>query len=169
MLPVPVYYNELEQYYRNFANLLFGTIDAESKIAAAMSAVTATDPSQSAVLALLMPHTDTVATPDTVMGQLLACAGYKNVAEGCVNFIMSKEAIFDAAPQIVFCGKGIKEALALDPVLSKIPAVVNNQVYEIDTDALRLPGNRFAQIISDMQNAVLASNTDTQSTSSMGE
>lgn len=166
--PVPVYYNELEQYYSDFANLLFGTIDAESKITAAMTAVTVTT-AESSTPALLIVQTDTVATPDTVMGQLLSCAGYKNAAEGCVDFIMSKEAIFDAAPQIIFCGKGVKDALAADPVLSKIPAVVNNKVFEIDTDALRLPGNRFAQVISDMESAASASNTDAQSTSSIGE
>lgn len=169
ILPVPVYYNELKQYYSNFANLLFGTINAESKIAAAMTAVTATA-TEAAPSALLIPYTDTVATPDTVMGQLLSCAGYKNAAEGCVDFIMSKEAIFDAAPQIIFCGKGIKDTLASDPVLSKIPAVLNNKVYEIDTDALRLPGNRFAQVIEDMKAATAANPAASQSdTSSTGE
>lgn len=167
ILSVPVYMNELEAYYSAFASLLFGTVEAEGKVSNALRELDVLTLEEAAYTALLIPHKDTVATPDTIMGRLLSCAGYKNAAEGLNNFAMVDWTATQA--QVIFCGVGMKQQLIADPIISKTPAVLNGMVYEIDTDALRLPGNRFAQVIEDMKSAVIATSLVGDQTSSMGE
>ncbi len=168
VLPVPVYSNELDPYYNAFANLLFGTQDAPQKVEAAMQVFNDTTNEQS-MTALLLVSNDKVATPDTVMGQLLVSAGFKNAAQGLSNFAMVDWTTVAAQPDLIFCPKGEKEKIMADAVLSKLPCVINDNVYEIDTDSLRLPGNRFVQVVEEMKTAVIAKSFSESQTSSIGE
>lgn len=168
VVPAPVYFNEVKPYYEAFANLLFGTVDAPEKMEAAMQVFDAPQIEQ-AQTALLIPYANTVATPDTVMGKLLESAGFKNAAEGLNNFAMVDWATVAVKPEYIFCGKGMRESLMADPLLATIPAVVNDKVFEIDTDSLRLPGNRFVQVVEEMKSAQIAKSFSEAQTSSIGE
>lgn len=168
VVPAPVYFNDVKPYYEVFANLLFGTVDAPEKIEAAMQVFDAPQIEQ-AQTALLIPYANTVATPDTVMGKLLESAGFKNAAEGLNNFAMVDWATVAVKPEYIFCGKGMRESLMADPLLATIPAVAGGKVFEIDTDSLRLPGNRFVQIVEEMKTAQIAKSFSEAQTSSIGE
>lgn len=96
-----------------------------------------------------------VATPDTLAGQLLEQAGAQNAAVGCTGYRMDMAALADAAPDILFCPKGMANTIKTNSLLKETPAVKNNRVFEADTTALEQQGIELLQAVEQMNQAIL--------------
>ena len=81
------------------------------------------------------------AGPDTAIGALIDCAGGTNVAAeiGLTGIApISAERAFLADPDRVLIGvwPGVRESLAADPLLSRLPAVAAGRVEQMPTELL---------------------------------
>jgi len=89
----------------------------------------------------------------TFFDQLVKLAGGENVAFDLKGWkIISKETVLARDPQIILCsqmgtGDVLLKKIVEDPELSKIWAVKNGKVYEIDQNILERPGPRIVEAL----------------------
>lgn len=96
----------------------------------------------------------------TFFDQLVKLAGGENVAFDLKGWkIISKETVLARDPQIILCsqmgtGDVLLKKIVEDPELSKIWAVKNGKVYEIDQNILERPGPRIVEALEKIDHCI---------------
>lgn len=75
---------------------------------------------------------DYTAGGDTYIGQLLAAAGGENIAQDVEGWVISREVLIEADPQIIIIGDGMAADFCATPGYEELSAVKNNRVFEFD-------------------------------------
>lgn len=95
-----------------------------------------------------------IATGDTLIGQLLEMTGGINIAEEGSDYEFDHSLIELANPKVVFCPKGLASKIKADERYKSLPAVMNNNVIEIDPVILERQTSRMADAVRFMAEAL---------------
>ena len=90
------------------------------------------------------------ATGDTMGGTLLESAGITNVAQSSKNGQYDLESLQRANPALIFCGTGVKTALAKADGYKDLNAVKNNKVYEMNPLLMQTQGEGMISAVTYM-------------------
>ncbi len=93
---------------------------------------------------------DYTAGGDTFIHQLITLAGGDNIAKDVSGWVITNEAIFEADPQIILVGTGMKELFMADPLYAGLTAVAQGSVYEINDDIIGRQGPRIADAVEEL-------------------
>lgn len=96
----------------------------------------------------------TVATGDMLAGTLLQAAGLVNVADDNKDGKLAAADLLRADPKYVFCPTGLKAQLASSPEYSKLTAVKENRVFEMDPAGMQRQGREMIDAVSFMAGTV---------------
>lgn len=90
---------------------------------------------------------DSTATGDTFIGQMIELAGGDNIAKDATRWSISKEKIVEGDPDMIIipAGKGLKETLMTTDFYKDLRAVQEGHIYEIDDNMISRQGPRLAQ------------------------
>lgn len=91
-----------------------------------------------------------IATDDTLIGSLLEMAGGINVAGEGTGYKFDQDTLLLAAPQVIFCPKGLAAEIKENSAYKDLPAVLNDRVYEVEAVALERQTSRMAEVVSYM-------------------
>lgn len=128
------------------ANGVFETIDDVKR---------AIPESNTAITAVYLYDAEgSAATGDTIPGSLVKSSGLQNVAESATKNKYSMDNLVVANPKYIFCAKGVKAKLAVSAKLSKLEAVKQGRVYEMDPDLMKLQGEHLVNAVSFMAGTV---------------
>ena len=111
------------------------------------------------------------ATGDTFSGKLLTFSGAINVAEAATGGVIDKQSLLLANPTYIFCKPGVKEQLSADEKLSKLNAVQQGKVIEMDAALMDRQGMTLVDAVSFMAGTMypaLAGNYSSSSVSVAG-
>lgn len=97
--------------------------------------------------ALWAGDSDSTATGDTFIGEMIELAGGDNIAKNATMWSISKEQIVEGDPDMIIVpsGKGLKETLTTTDFYKDLRAVQEGQIYEIDDNMISRQGPRLAQ------------------------
>ncbi|MBU3810381.1 MAG: ABC transporter substrate-binding protein [Candidatus Niameybacter stercoravium] len=95
---------------------------------------------------------DSTATGDTFIGQMIELAGGDNIAKDATMWSISKEKIVEGDPDMIIipAGKGLKETLMTTDFYKDLRAVQEGHIYEIDDNMISRQGPRLAQAFEDL-------------------
>lgn len=108
-------------------------------------------------------------TGDTLNGRLMESAGLVNAADDATENKFPLEELLRANPKYIFCPTGLKVQLMASPEYSKLAAVTENRVYEMDSAGMQWQGRGMIEAVSFMAGTVypeLLKGTATTSTPS---
>lgn len=90
---------------------------------------------------------DYTAGGNTYINEIIELAGGINIAKDMKGWSYSIENLMKKDPDIIICpkGRGIKKGLEKDNLYSKLSAVKNSKVYEIDSDLIDIQGPRIIE------------------------
>ena len=106
------------------------------------------------------------ATADMLAGELIEAAGLTNSAAGGENGSISVSDLLLADPQYVFCAEGVQSELESSEEYSKLTAVKEDRVYEMDTTLMTQQGDELIQAVSFMAGTVYPELLESPSSSS---
>ncbi len=87
-----------------------------------------------------------VAGSETLEDELLALAGGINVIEAAGYNSVSEEVIVESGPRVIFCSFPFRDQiLAEKERLQQIPAVANEEIYDLDGDLMNRPTPRLIE------------------------
>lgn len=90
--------------------------------------------------AYLFDTTDQGITGDMLMSDVMSYCGVTNVLNATENGVYSFENLSMTNPQYIFCPVGVKDEIMSDPDFASLYAVINDQVYEIDSTYITRQG-----------------------------
>lgn len=90
------------------------------------------------------------ATGDTIAGGLIKAAGLQNIADSATKSQYPISDMLVADPTYIFCAKGLKAEIMKSPQYSRLSAVKNKQVYEMDPNFMNLQGEQMVNAVSFM-------------------
>jgi ABC-type Fe3+-hydroxamate transport system substrate-binding protein len=90
------------------------------------------------------------ATGDTIAGSLVTASGFHNIADDGSNGKYSVDNMLKANPKYIFCIKGLKAQLMSSQQFSKLDAVEQKKVYEMDPSLMTLQGEQMINAVTFM-------------------
>ncbi|XOQ43464.1 MAG: Peptidoglycan-binding protein [Clostridium sp.] len=109
------------------------------------------------------------ATGDTLAGSLIEAAGLINSAAGGTGGTIAVSDLLLADPQYIFCAEGVQSELEASEEYSKLTAVQEDRVYEMDAQLMTCQGDELIRAVSFMAGTVhpeLLGDTSSSETSS---
>lgn len=106
------------------------------------------------------------ATGDMLAAKLIQAAGLTNPASGATGGKYKASDLLLADPNYIFCAEGVKEKLESSEEYSKLTAVKDKKVYEMDPSLMTLQGEELIQSVSFMAGTVHPGMLKTTSSSS---
>lgn len=94
------------------------------------------------------------ATGDMLDGTLLEAAGLTNAADDGTKGKFEVTELLRADPKYIFCPTGLKAKLSASPEYSKLTAVKENRVYEMDPAGMQWQGREMIDAVSFMAGTV---------------
>jgi iron complex transport system substrate-binding protein len=94
------------------------------------------------------------ATGDTLAGSLIEAAGLINSAAGGTGGTIAVSDLLLADPQYIFCAEGVQSELESSEEYSKLTAVQEDRVYEMDAQLMTCQGDELIRAVSFMAGTV---------------
>lgn len=94
------------------------------------------------------------ATGDSFAGYLIEAAGLVNSAAGGTNGTIEISDLLLADPQYIFCAEGVQSELESSEEYSKLTAVQEHRVYEMDGQLMTCQGDELIRAVSFMAGTV---------------
>lgn len=99
---------------------------------------------------------DYTAGGNTYISDMIEIAGGENAVKDLNGWAYSLEALMKNQPDIIICpqGRGLKDGLLKDPLYSKLEAVKNKKVYEMNSDYIDIQGPRILKGIQELKKII---------------
>lgn len=161
MLKTPTKYSEVAPYYEALSKIFLGSIKYteayDAYIGETERIITETAASLSGVTkkVVLFVETGFVATGDTIAGEAMKKAGFTNIAENNLAYIMPDADIISSNPDVIFCPPETAGAIMKNESYKDITAIKNAAVYEVDVEALVYASEGFSATLQSMSKYLL--------------
>lgn len=157
VIPAAERYADLEDYYRQIAQLVSGRKTGEAnavrtaaRVQERVQAVADKVKGRPPMKACLLLGSQTAAGTGTFAGDLLELAGGENAAGMLENYQFSNEALAAAAPAVIFCPSTLLSTITSGSLYAGIPAVQSGRVYALEPYLLEMPGDNLGEAVEAM-------------------
>ena len=148
LITAPDRYDQLEAFYTQVASLCgggqTGAANAQrtvENLKSQITQITEAVKTEPAVKTCLLLGSETAATGDSLLGDILTLAGGDNAAGEAVGYAFSQEALIAAAPEVIICPSTLVSTITAGSIYAGIPAVQNGRVYDLDSSLFGMSAN----------------------------
>lgn len=153
VIPAAQRYDQLEEYYTQIASLVSGqetgTANASatvSRIKEKIDAIATKAAAEPAVRTCLLLSSETAATSDSLLGDILTLAGGENAAGSATGYVFSLDDLAAAAPDVIICPSTLVSTISSGNIYAGIPAVENGRVYAMESSSLESWGEGLVTV-----------------------